>query len=55
MFIHCHADMCQAAGSGFSPHAGEMASKYQKGMMCRAMVTSASLSRAHTASKCGCD
>ena len=52
-FIHCHADMCHADGSGSCPQAGEMASKYQNGMMCSATVAPASLSRAQIGSKYG--
>ena len=45
--------MCHDAGFGSWPHAGEIASKYQYGMMWSAIVTPASLSRDHTGSKYG--
>jgi len=51
MLFHCQADMCQLAGSGSWPQAGEMASKYQNGMMWKAATTPASASRDQTGSK----
>ena len=45
--------MCQEAGSEVWPQGSERASKYQNGMMCRAIVTFASLSRDQIGSKYG--